>query len=136
LKLLLASIHFPLESKLGVEGVRISHDAATSCNACASLLPVALQAEMTTQATTDAREESPKKKTKNIWKEPAKKKKQENDVNKNKKKMSEAKKHQKATKLVPTKLKKYVPALLFWIAVATKADTGSANHEECLFSYR
>jgi hypothetical protein len=67
---------------------------------------VPLQAEMTTQATTDTRKESPKEKTKDKRKEPPKKK------------TSKTKKHHKAAGLVPTKLKKYVAALLFWLATA------------------
>jgi hypothetical protein len=62
---------------------------------------------MTTQASIpDARKEPQKEKTKDIWKEPPKKK------------MSKAKKHHQAAELVPTKLKKYVAALSFQLAAA------------------
>jgi hypothetical protein len=84
-----------------------------TCNACASLVPVPLQAAMTTQATTtevtiDTRNESPKEKMKDNTrlKEPLKKK---TPQEKGLYSQTQEAPYQ-AAELVPTKLKKSVAA--------------------------
>jgi mannitol-specific phosphotransferase system IIBC component len=97
-----------------------------TCNACVSIVvTVSLQAEMTTQATTDTRKESPKEKMKNnTRKEPPKRK------------MSKAKKHHQAASRASSNQAEEVCRCAVVSACSGNRDTGSANYEECLFSYR
>jgi hypothetical protein len=104
-----------------------------TCNACASLVPVPLQAAMTTQAmtteaTTYTRSESPKEKMKD--KEPPKKKTpQEKDL------YSQTQEAPSSSRASSNQAEE-VSRCAVISACSGNRDSGSAYHEECLFSYR